>query len=304
MNELTMYLNSGLAIMAFALIVIIVLLFMVYNLCQEREELKHSIESGVSSQPQNPRKPAMKNEDLKVSFGIGDEVQQLGQDRIPGIVTAVRQINDDLQYTVASVIDSVYQPRVWSRLELKLLRRANVESIAMAFSLMYSAMNFTARSGLFDSFAVGDVVKISLGDSTSFLVTSVGSKQGDLIYVLECGTYHKSRSFKHGDLKLVRRADSLNLSRALSLNMSNPGNNVFTPPATVHPTQRLSAYMVNFYYFVPGESPDTVRRVRHSQVMYGYDYDQILLQVNAFRVQVGLTEFRPEGLIVQHLTTL
>ena len=28
------------------------------------------------------------------------------------------------------------------------------------------------------------------------------------------------------------------------------------------------------------------------------------LQVNAFRVQVGLTEFRPEGLIVQHLTTL
>lgn len=246
----------------------------------------------------------MKNEDLKVSFGIGDEVQQLGQDRIPGIVTAVRQINDDLQYTVASVIDSVYQPRVWSRLELKLLRRANVESIAMAFSLMYSAMNFTARSGLFDSFAVGDVVKISLGDSTSFLVTSVGSKQGDLIYVLECGTYHKSRSFKHGDLKLVRRADSLSLSRALSLNMSNPGNNVFTPPATVHPTQRLSAYMVNFYYFVPGESPDTVRRVRHSQVMYGYDYDQILLQVNAFRVQVGLTEFRPEGLIVQHLTTL
>ena len=189
MNELTMYLNSGLAIMAFALIVIIVLLFMVYNLCQEREELKHSIESGVSSQPQNPRKPAMKNEDLKVSFGIGDEVQQLGQARIPGIVTAVRQINDDLQYTVASVIDSVYQPRVWSRLELKLLRRANVESIAMAFSLMYSAMNFTARSGLFDSFAVGDVVKISLGDSTSFLVTSVGSKQGDLIYVLECGTY-------------------------------------------------------------------------------------------------------------------
>ncbi len=165
MNELTMYLNSGLAIMAFALIVIIVLLFMVYNLCQEREELKHSIESGVSSQPQNPRKPAMKNEDLKVSFGIGDEVQQLGQDRIPG-------------------------------------------------------------------------------------------------------------------------------------------NNVFTPPATVHPTQRLSAYMVNFYHFVPGESPDTVRRVRHSQVMYGYDYDQILLQVNAFRVQVGLTEFRPEGLIVQHLTTL
>ena len=246
----------------------------------------------------------MKNEDLKVSFGIGDEVQQLGQDRIPGIVTAVRQINDDLQYTVASVIDSVYQPRVWSRPELKLLRRANVESIAMAFSLMYSAMNFTARSGLFDSFAVGDVVKISLGDSTSFLVTSVGSKQGDLIYVLECGTYHKSRIFKHGDLKLVRRADSLNLSRALSLNMSNPGNNVFTPPATVHPTQRLSAYMVNFYHFVPGESPDTVRRVRHSQVMYGYDYDQILLQVNAFRVQVGLTEFRPEGLIVQHLTTL
>ena len=41
----------------------------------------------------------MKNEDLKVSFGIGDEVQQLGQDRIPGIVTAVRQINDDLKPT-------------------------------------------------------------------------------------------------------------------------------------------------------------------------------------------------------------